>query len=54
MTDIPINVGTVIRTSMCKARIHKKVRFIFGGLLTKFLKTNDIEEEPVDHKSLRI
>lgn len=50
MTDIPINIGTVICTSICNARLQKKVRFNFGGFLTIFLQANDIKKDPADHK----
>ena len=50
MTNVPINIGAVIRISMRKARVHKRSYFSFDNLLTAILRKDHIEEEPADHK----
>ena len=50
MMNVPINIGAVIRTSMRKARVHKRSHFSFDNFLTALLRKEHIEEEPADHK----
>ncbi|PHT58389.1 hypothetical protein CQW23_00752 [Capsicum baccatum] len=50
MTNVPINIGKIIRSTMRKSRLHKRSHFTFGNLLTAILRKEDIEEEPTDHK----
>lgn len=50
MTNVPINFGAIIRSTMRKARLHSRSYFTFGNLLTAMLRKEDIEEEPADHK----
>ncbi|PHT59454.1 hypothetical protein CQW23_01817 [Capsicum baccatum] len=50
MTNVPINIGAIIRSTMRKARLHKRSHFSFGNLLTAILRKEGIEEEPADHK----
>lgn len=48
--DININVGAFIFSIMKKARYHEGCRYGFGGLLTKFLRKDRVEEEDLDYK----
>ncbi|PHT28408.1 Zinc finger A20 and AN1 domain-containing stress-associated protein 8 [Capsicum baccatum] len=50
MTNIPINFGEIIRSTMRNARLHRRSHFTFGNLLTVMLRKEDIEEEPAEHK----
>lgn len=50
--DININVGPVILSSIKKARYHQECRYRFGGLLTRFLWSHEIEEEALDYRPL--
>ncbi|KAH0689755.1 hypothetical protein KY289_017113 [Solanum tuberosum] len=48
MKGMPINVGAILRQSMMKFRNNMKWRFCYGGLITRFLSSEGIEEEMVD------
>ncbi|KAH0725140.1 hypothetical protein KY284_001005 [Solanum tuberosum] len=45
---IPINVGAILRQNMMKFRNNLRWRFCYGGLITRFLRAEGIEEEAVD------
>lgn len=47
MNDVPINVGAVIRSYMRKARVHKGFISSISSLVTKLLKNNRVEEDPI-------
>ncbi|MCE5165769.1 hypothetical protein HAX54_012188 [Datura stramonium] len=44
MTAMPINVGVIIKNVLKRTRVKK------GGLLTRFLRGHDIEEEEMDYR----
>lgn len=50
MMNVPINIWAIIRSTIRKARLHKRSHFSFGNLLTAILRKEDIEEEPADLK----
>ncbi|MCD7459678.1 hypothetical protein HAX54_041610 [Datura stramonium] len=50
MTGIPINVGVLIKNMLKRERVKKGENFGFGGLLTRFLRGHDIEEEEEDYR----
>ncbi|MCE3216640.1 hypothetical protein HAX54_007290, partial [Datura stramonium] len=54
MIRIPINVGVLIKNVLKRARVKKGQSFGFGGLLTRFLCGNDIEEEEADYRPFMI
>ncbi|KAH0761477.1 hypothetical protein KY290_017550 [Solanum tuberosum] len=45
---IPINVGAIMRQSMMKFRNNMRWKFCYGGLITRFLRSEGIEEKMVD------
>ncbi|KAH0657508.1 hypothetical protein KY289_026256 [Solanum tuberosum] len=45
---MPINVGAILRQNMMKFRNNLRWRFYYGGLITRFLRIEGIEEETVD------
>ncbi|KAH0763513.1 hypothetical protein KY290_019586 [Solanum tuberosum] len=48
MKGMPINVGVILRQNMMKFRNNLRWRFCYGGLITRFLRAEGIEEETVD------
>ncbi|KAH0679034.1 hypothetical protein KY284_020119 [Solanum tuberosum] len=48
MKGMPINVGLILRQNMMKFRNNMRWRFYYGGLITRFLRGEGIEEEAVD------
>ncbi|KAH0737847.1 hypothetical protein KY290_036552 [Solanum tuberosum] len=48
MKGMPINVGAILRQNMMKFRNSLRWRFCYGGLITRFLRAEGIEEETVD------
>ncbi|KAG5584245.1 hypothetical protein H5410_044679 [Solanum commersonii] len=48
MKGMPINVGVVLRQNMMKFRNNLCWRFCYGGLITRFLRTQGIEDEACD------
>ncbi|KAH0708916.1 hypothetical protein KY284_010343 [Solanum tuberosum] len=48
MKGIYINVGAILRQNMMKFRNNLWWRFFYGGLITRFLRAEGIEEETVD------
>ncbi|MCE0482447.1 hypothetical protein HAX54_041237 [Datura stramonium] len=50
MTEMLINVGVLIKNVLKRARMKKGQNFGFGGLLTRFLRGHDIEEEEADYR----
>ncbi|KAM3321295.1 hypothetical protein P3S67_008497 [Capsicum chacoense] len=50
MTNIPVNIGAIIRSLMRKAGLHKRSHFSFDNLLIGILRKEGIEEEPADQK----
>ncbi|MCD9641343.1 hypothetical protein HAX54_027497 [Datura stramonium] len=50
MTGMPINVGVLIKNVLKRARPKKGQNFEFGGILTRFLRGHDIEEEEADYR----
>uniref|UniRef100_M1DYX5 Putative plant transposon protein domain-containing protein n=1 Tax=Solanum tuberosum TaxID=4113 RepID=M1DYX5_SOLTU len=48
MKGMPINVGAILRQNMMKFRNNLRWRFCYGGLITRFLRTQGIEEEACD------
>ncbi|MCD9560992.1 hypothetical protein HAX54_019859 [Datura stramonium] len=50
MTGMAINVEVLIKNVLKRERVKKGENFVFWGLLTRFLRGNDIEEEEVDYR----
>lgn len=50
--DININMSVVILSTMKKARYYHRRRHGFDGLLTKFFRRHEIEEEALDYRPL--
>ncbi|MCE3216542.1 hypothetical protein HAX54_006842 [Datura stramonium] len=50
MTGMPINVGVIIKNVLKRERVKKDQSFGFEGLLTRFLRGHDIEEEEADYR----
>uniref|UniRef100_M1DG69 Putative plant transposon protein domain-containing protein n=1 Tax=Solanum tuberosum TaxID=4113 RepID=M1DG69_SOLTU len=48
MKEMPINVGAILRQNMMKFRNNLRWRFCYGGLITRFLRAEGIEEKTVD------
>ncbi|KAH0658257.1 hypothetical protein KY289_027005 [Solanum tuberosum] len=48
MKGMLINVGEILRQNMMKFRNNLRWRFCYGGLITRFLRAEGIEEETVD------
>ncbi|KAH0709561.1 hypothetical protein KY284_010988 [Solanum tuberosum] len=48
MKGMPINVGEILRKDKMKFRNNLRWRFCYGGLITRFLRTQGIEEEAVN------
>uniref|UniRef100_M1DFB8 Putative plant transposon protein domain-containing protein n=1 Tax=Solanum tuberosum TaxID=4113 RepID=M1DFB8_SOLTU len=48
MKGMPINVGAILRQNMMKFRNNLRWRFCYGGLITRFFRTQGIEEEACD------
>ncbi|KAH0649907.1 hypothetical protein KY284_029819 [Solanum tuberosum] len=48
MKGMPINVGAILRQNMMKFRNNLRWRFCYGGLITRFLRAEGIEDEAVD------
>ncbi|KAG5591445.1 hypothetical protein H5410_041959 [Solanum commersonii] len=48
MKGMPINIGAILRQNMRKFRTNLRWRFCYGGLITRFLRTQGIEEEACD------
>lgn len=48
MKGMSINVGEILRQNMMKFRNNMWCQFYYGGLITKFLWSHEIEEELVD------
>ncbi|KAH0688947.1 hypothetical protein KY289_016305 [Solanum tuberosum] len=48
MKEMPNNVGAILRQNMMKFRNNLRWRFCYRGLITRFLRTEGIEEETVD------
>lgn len=49
---IEINVGSMILSTIKKASYHQGRIYGFGGLLTKFLQSQEVEEEVLDYRPL--
>ncbi|MCD7472352.1 hypothetical protein HAX54_013507 [Datura stramonium] len=47
---MPVNVGGIVKDVLRRAKVKKGQRFSFGGLLTRFLRGNQIKEEVVDYR----
>ncbi|MCE0482154.1 hypothetical protein HAX54_040601, partial [Datura stramonium] len=45
-----VNVGDIIKDVFRRERVKKGQRFGFGGLLTRFLRRYQIEEEETDYR----
>ncbi|KAH0644669.1 hypothetical protein KY284_032553 [Solanum tuberosum] len=45
---MPINVGAILRQNLMKFQNNLRWRFCYGGLITRFLRAEGIEEEAVD------
>ncbi|MCD7463957.1 hypothetical protein HAX54_051769 [Datura stramonium] len=52
MNGMPINVGVIIKNVLRREREKKGQSFGFGGLLTRFLRGHDIEEEEADYRPI--
>ncbi|MCD7455738.1 hypothetical protein HAX54_029382 [Datura stramonium] len=50
MTEMPINVGVLIKNVLKRARVKKGQNIRFRGLLTLFLRGHEIEEEEADYR----
>ncbi|MCD7469014.1 hypothetical protein HAX54_007629, partial [Datura stramonium] len=50
-TGMPINVGVLIKNVLKRATVKKGQNFEFRGLLTRFLRGHDIEEEEADYRA---
>ncbi|KAH0669773.1 hypothetical protein KY285_023928 [Solanum tuberosum] len=48
MKGIPINIGAILRQNMMKFRNNLRWRFCYGGLITRFLRDEGIEQETMD------
>ncbi|TMW87778.1 hypothetical protein EJD97_019496 [Solanum chilense] len=48
MKEMPINVGAILRQNIMKFRNNLRWRFCYGGLVTHFLSSHEIEKEMVD------
>ncbi|KAH0717181.1 hypothetical protein KY285_013212 [Solanum tuberosum] len=48
MNGMPINVGSILRQNMMKFQNNMRWRFYYGGLITRFLWGEGIDEEAVD------
>ncbi|KAH0712076.1 hypothetical protein KY289_008035 [Solanum tuberosum] len=48
MKGMHINVGAIQRQNMMKFRTNLRWRFCYGGLITRFLRAEGIEEETMD------
>ncbi|MCD9645769.1 hypothetical protein HAX54_034955, partial [Datura stramonium] len=48
MIGMPINVDLFIKDVLIRERVNKGQRYNFGGLLTRFLRGHQIDEEVVD------
>uniref|UniRef100_M1DE04 Uncharacterized protein n=1 Tax=Solanum tuberosum TaxID=4113 RepID=M1DE04_SOLTU len=48
MKGVPINVGAILRQNMMKFRNNLRWKFCYGGLITRFLWAEKIDEETVD------
>ncbi|KAH0712066.1 hypothetical protein KY289_008025 [Solanum tuberosum] len=48
MKGMPINVGAILRQNMMKFWNNMRWRFCYGGLITRFLRAQGIEEEVLD------
>lgn len=48
--DIDINVGVVILSKIKKVHYHHGRKYGFGGLLTRFLRGQEIEEEALYYR----
>lgn len=42
-------MGAVIISAMKKTRFHEVHRYDFGGLMTHFLQSHEVEEEALDY-----
>ncbi|KAG5614643.1 hypothetical protein H5410_014467 [Solanum commersonii] len=45
---MPINIGVILRKNMMKFMNNLRWRFYYGGLITRFLRAEGIEEETMD------
>ncbi|MCD9642045.1 hypothetical protein HAX54_028635 [Datura stramonium] len=50
MIGMLVNVGVIIKDVLRRERVKKGERFSFGGLLTRFLRGNQINKEMVDYR----
>ncbi|KAH0633352.1 hypothetical protein KY284_036140 [Solanum tuberosum] len=48
MKRMPTNVGAILRQNMMKFRNNLRWRFCYGGLITRFLRNQGIEEKACD------
>ncbi|KAH0650056.1 hypothetical protein KY284_029968 [Solanum tuberosum] len=49
MTAIELNIGVVSKSAMQKARVHKRHKYAFGGLITRMCHVPGVPEENVDY-----
>ncbi|KAG5620955.1 hypothetical protein H5410_006173 [Solanum commersonii] len=49
MTGMKLNIGTIIKSSMSKARVHKGHRYAFGGLITRMCRVTGVPEENLEY-----
>ncbi|KAG5631153.1 hypothetical protein H5410_002870 [Solanum commersonii] len=45
---LPVNAGAILRQNMIKFRTNKRWSFLYGSLLTRYLRALEIEEEVYD------
>lgn len=49
MTEIELNIGSIIKYAMRKARVHKGHMYTFVGLITKMCRRAGVPEENLDY-----
>lgn len=50
INDINVNIGAVIFLEISKERFHQWHKYGFGGLLTRFLRDQGVEEEALVYR----
>ncbi|MCD9638558.1 hypothetical protein HAX54_022583, partial [Datura stramonium] len=50
MNGMLINVGVLIKNVLKRERVKEGQNFGFGGLLTRFLRRNNIEDEEAEYR----
>uniref|UniRef100_M1DBX8 Uncharacterized protein n=1 Tax=Solanum tuberosum TaxID=4113 RepID=M1DBX8_SOLTU len=49
MIGTELNIQAIVKSAMCKARVHKGNMYAFGGLITKMCRAAGVPEEHLDY-----